>query len=430
MPTGSSKANSCVGFNSFFAGIGGFDLALATAGFSPKAHSEINKFCKLILKKHWPSVPNLGDITQINDRDIPSAPIWCGGFPCQDVSVARGAKGRDGLKGKNSGLFFPFFELIKTHRPEVVLLENVTGLLSSHNGQDFRVILEAFIGEGYSVAWRVMNSRYFGSPQSRPRVFICAARNNSRLPLEVLYEGEKGSGSINKRKGFLEAYKCNATGAQVAEVAYCLAATSGRHTGTDWSRTYVSYDASVRRLTPNECEGLQGFPKDWTLPVDGNNRPSELDTPRYQALGNAVAVPVVGWIAQRLRQSSLSLSVPSLSTEEIQLLYPDFASTSVRFQNISELHYSTKPNGHFLKWKSGGYVSGDVCIDIKAPEAPSKIVTRKLITVIDKHLPDERYFISPNAAEGILRRVTSQNRTLFGPMHEALTAMTRSLCNA
>ena len=289
-------------FNSFFAGIGGFDLALEREGFAAAAQCEIDTFCQGVLASHWPQVTLFDDITKIDPSNLPQAEVWCGGFPCQDVSVARGSNKRDGLAGKNSGLFFSFLELVRSRKPDTILLENVVGLLSSHNGQDFRVVVEELTSLGYAVAWRVMNSRYFGSPQSRPRVFVCASRTSAELPIKVLYENKPGPKPAGVRDGFLRDSRCNSSGAIVAEVAYCLAATSGRHTGTDWSRTYVSYEDAVRRLTPTECEGLQGFPVGWTTNTGASPiRPADEDSLRYKALGNAVSVPVAQWIAKRLK---------------------------------------------------------------------------------------------------------------------------------
>ncbi|MBA6289482.1 DNA cytosine methyltransferase [Colwellia sp. MB3u-4] len=415
-------------FNSFFAGIGGFDLALESEGFHSKFFCEKNDFCRQILTSHWPNHKYSDDITTIDLNEIPQADVWCGGFPCQDVSVARGNKGRDGLKGKNSGLFFPFAELIKEKKPKTLLIENVTGLLSSHNGQDFRIILETLSGMGYSVAWRVMNSRYFGAPQSRPRVFICAVLNNSNIALSSLYEKKKGSKPANQRKGFLTPYKCEESGATVAEVSYCLAATSGRHTGTDWSRTYVSYDAEVRRLTPLECEGLQGFPEGWTsITCPKSDKELDLDAQRYQALGNAVAVPVVKWIAKRLKKELEKNKVNSLKSEDkILSNFEDFKDSSRRHMKLSELHLPTNTDDSKLKWQTGGIVIGDECWDVKAPEAPSQPIHTKLIDVIQKDYPSDKYFISSNAAVGIIRRVVSQNRTLFGPMQKALENLIES----
>lgn len=415
-------------FSSFFAGIGGFDAALDGEGFKAVAQCEIDEFCQDVLATHWPDVQMFDDITAIDPDTLPDSSIWCGGFPCQDVSVARGSKGREGLAGKNSGLFYSFLRLIKAKLPETILLENVVGLLSSHNGQDFRVVIEELTKLGYSVAWRVMNSRYFGSPQSRPRVFVCASRTSQSLPVRVLYEHVAGQRPTSARKGFLEADKCKVSGAMVAKVAYCLAATSGRHTGTDWSRTYVSYDAAVRRLTPVECEGLQGFPLGWTDVISRRGVVSfDEDSLRYKALGNAVSVPVARWISKRLAgelKAKDNNGAARRKKFDVQKT-PDFQHHTLRHQSLSELHFPDVGKGVVdkLKWQTGGYASGDDCWDIRAPEAPSQAIECELIKVIEKRIPDKKYFLSSNAAEGILRRVASQNRTLFPPMARALKAM-------
>ena len=159
---GRSKSKLTV--NSFFAGIGGFDLGFQRAGIRPTFHCEIQRYCRSVLHRHWPTTHCVSDILQLTAESIPSADVWCGGFPCQDVSVARGWLGRDGLKGKNTGLFYPFAELVKAKMPPIVVMENVTGLLNSHDGRDFAVILQTFQELGYGVAWLT-------SPRkTRPRI--------------------------------------------------------------------------------------------------------------------------------------------------------------------------------------------------------------------------------------------------------------------
>ena len=159
--------------NSFFAGIGGFDVGFERAGIRPVYHCEKDVYCSSILKKHWPDAIHHVDVADVDPRALcPRRTLWSGGFPCQDVSVARGWLGRDGLRGARSGLFYAFRHLIEAQVPKVVVIENVTGLLSSHQGCDFpTTVIRALTDLGYGVAWRIMNSRYFGSPQSRPRVF-------------------------------------------------------------------------------------------------------------------------------------------------------------------------------------------------------------------------------------------------------------------
>lgn len=424
-------------FNSFFAGIGGFDLGFERAGISPAFHCEINQFCQSVLKRHWPDLPISSDIKTLDTDCLPDAEVWCGGFPCQDVSVARGWKGRDGLKGKNSGLFYPFLELIKLKLPQVVVLENVTGLLSSHRGQDFRTVISSLTELGYGVAWRVMNARYFGAPQSRPRVFICAWKGRVDLALNALYEEERGAVVKDARKGFVTPTKCRNTGASVPLAGYCLAATSGRHTGTDWSRTYVSYLDEVRRLTPVECEGLQGFPVGWSLPErDYPLCDDEIDTLRYHAIGNAVCVSVVNWIADRIitglngkvNQLDVSNMLDSKPDKIISKTYMDFQNGS--FNKLNSLEHDPDDKECAIRWKNGGVAFGEWCLESSVSPAPHKPVEKKLLDVIEKKDIDNKYYLSPNAATGILRRVNSQGRTLFKPLHEALEKLSeRRRCN-
>src|SRR5258708_32926025 len=96
---------------SFFSGIGGFDLGFQRAGFQVTVQCEIDPFCRDILERHWPNIPRLQDINEVKYADVPASDGWTGGFPCQDVSVARMGP-RAGLKGKRSGLFYQFARLI------------------------------------------------------------------------------------------------------------------------------------------------------------------------------------------------------------------------------------------------------------------------------------------------------------------------------
>ena len=197
------RSNSKLLVNSFFAGIGGFDLAFQRAGMRPAFHCEIDPYCNSVLRRHWPNLPCVPDILDVTPDNIPDASVWCGGFPCQDVSVARGWLGRDGLKGKNTGLFYPFAALVKARLPRVVVMENVTGLLNSHDGRDFAVILDTFHKLRYGVAWRVLNTRYFGAPQSRARVYICAWKDSASQAFDVLFEPGATFHPESQRFGFL-----------------------------------------------------------------------------------------------------------------------------------------------------------------------------------------------------------------------------------
>lgn len=300
---------------SLFSGIGGFDLGFESAGFDVKFQCELLPFCNAILKKHWPNVERWEDIKKLNEGDnherIPVSDVWVGGFPCQDVSLARMGQ-RSGLRGSRSGLFYEFAGLLGKKLPRVFVLENVPGLLSSHRGEDFRILLSTLAQLGYAVGWRTLNSRYFGVPQSRQRVYIVGCHRDWTGPGRILFEPECGEGnpSQNGSNGaesvspFKRSIGKAGKGKPVVQsIAYCLYACSARHTGTDWSRTYVPYpsDGRVRRLTPSECEGIMAFPKNWTIPEQGQFRDGDLDSLRYHALGNAVTPPVIEWIANRVR---------------------------------------------------------------------------------------------------------------------------------
>lgn len=417
--------------NSFFAGIGGFDLGFERAGIRTIFHCEINHFCSSVLRRHWPKVPCVPNILEARASDIPDADVWCGGFPCQDVSVARGWLGRDGLKGKNTGLFYPFANLVKQKLPQVVLMENVTGLLNSHGGRDFAVILQTFQSLGYGVAWRIFNTRYFGAPQSRPRVYICAWRGSAIHALNVLYEAGATHLPENPRLGFLRPTVCEETGAHVPEVAFCLAATSGRHTGTDWSRSYISYHDEVRRLTPTECEKLQGFPEGWTLPdEDFHLSEDAIDTLRYHAIGNAVSVPVVEWVAKRIR-AELKIAEPQSGVaghaeEAIQYAkerVPDLSARKASTVQIAA--FDGHDDAPTIKWSNGGIMFDGLCLMASVSPAPSKPVHTRIVDALDTAKPSSRYFLSPNAATGILRRVASQERQLFAPLDAALRRLAK-----
>jgi DNA (cytosine-5)-methyltransferase 1 len=348
---------------SFFAGIGGFDLGFERAGFKTGFQSEIDPFCTEILGQHWPEVPKNYDIRKLNVAEIPEADIWTAGFPCQDVSLAR-ARPRAGLRGERSGLFYEFAALLGEARPGVVVLENVPGLLNSHQGRDFGIVVHTLAELGYGVAWRILNSKHFGVPQSRRRVYIVGCHNDPGRASQILFEPERGEGHLAKGRvakspavspfmeravgvsgvgGNAERHaELNGTPAEifVPQLSYCISATTGRHTGTDWSRTYVAYRDRVRRMTPGEVEGVQGFPSNWTIPRSAEYRDVDLDSKRYHALGNAVSVPVIHWLAQRIKDTqyvngcqgvdekqqalqSIALEVPDIEDRTSQLSLTD-----------------------------------------------------------------------------------------------------------
>ena len=402
--------------NSFFAGIGGFDIAFEQSGFKTQLLCEINPFCNQILSRHWPNVRKELDINGIDIDNIPNADVWCGGFPCQDISLARGASARLGLSGKRSGLFYRFADLISLKKPQVVIIENVGGLFTANKGRDFGVILQTMSAMGYAVAWRLLNSRYFGVPQSRTRVYLCCWKDNPQKALRVMFEQKGAIKPKNERTDFITEESKPDEYPKVPKIAYCLAASSGRHTGTDWSRTYVVSQNGVRRLSPVESERLQGFPDNWTLPEEQLNSDENIDTLRYTAIGNAVTVPVVKWIAKRVYEELANTD--EMCNSGILESFHDFQNTRWDERLISKIDFSNANIDY--KWSRGGLVWNDKFIGSNAFPTPSKIINSSLLKLIEPNQNRSLYYLTPNAAEGILRRVDHQGRTLFTPLRIAL----------
>lgn len=164
-------------FISLFAGIGGLDLGLERAGMECVAQVEIDDFCQKVLTKHWPDVPKFKDVKNVGKENLPAADLICGGFPCQDVSLA----GKQlGLDGERSILWREYFRIICEVRPRWVVAENVVGLLSANNGQFFAMVLRDLASAGYYVQWRVLRASQFYAPHARQRVVIIANSNQIR----------------------------------------------------------------------------------------------------------------------------------------------------------------------------------------------------------------------------------------------------------
>lgn len=354
---------------------------------------------------------HLGDITKISGYEAPSVDVIIGGSPCQDLSVAGK---RAGLQGKRSGLFMEQIRIIREMReaskengaaeirPRYMVWENVPGAFSTNRGEDFRAVLEetvrtvaenaviprpaggkwrnsgCIVGDGFSVAWRVLDAQFWGVPQRRRRIALVADFGGGSAP-EILFErksvqrgieesGGEGKGiaadfetdireavfDISQRRDGVRCYK------NISPTISALAGTGGNnvplcfgvdtynqcetgekakslvgHSDTDGlpvicyrESSYGDYETGagtlkasggclgggsetlavekykVRRLTPLECERLQGYPDGWTDIgewVDGKGKKHKSsDAARYKALGNSIALPPWKWILKRL----------------------------------------------------------------------------------------------------------------------------------
>ena len=221
---------------SLFDGIGGTPLSAVLSGAEPVWASEIEKVPISITKRHFPNMKHYGDITQINGAEIEPVDIIVGGSPCQDLSVAGK---RAGLEGERSGLFMDQMRIVKEMRnatrkqtgngsdqlprPRYMVWENVPGAFSSNKGEDFRAVLEevckvadpeasipepaknkwlssgTILGDGYSVAWRVVDAQYWGVPQRRRRIYLVADFGGHTAP-EICFESESVSRDITESR--------------------------------------------------------------------------------------------------------------------------------------------------------------------------------------------------------------------------------------
>lgn len=314
---------------SLFTGAGGMDIGLERAGLSPAAFSEIDKYASAVLETHWPEVPNLGDVHHVahenehaglgqvgadesewvthgssgNPRHSwEGVDLVVGGFPCQDISVAGR---RAGLDGARSGLWWEFHRVIEAVRPNAVLLENVVGLLSSKRGRDMAAIIDALVELGYGVAWRVLDSQHFGVPQRRRRVFllgVAGGRTGARRSSEVLHLADCSERHHQEGVWAPAVNSPRPPGSTGGVVVSALKARNGEPDDNDAQAGHlVPSGRSVRRLTPRECERLQGWPDDWTRFRPNGDEIS--DTQRYKMIGNGVTAPVAEWVGRRMLQA-------------------------------------------------------------------------------------------------------------------------------
>ena len=297
-----------------------------------------DRYACQIYRKHWGEVCEQ-DIRTVDTSTIPEHDLLCAGFPCQSFSIAGKRKGFGDTRGT---LFFEICRVIRAKRPSYLLLENVKGLLSHDDGSTFETILRTLDDLGYDCQWQVLNSKDYGVPQNRERVFIVGhLRGKPRPKVFPIREAdrvytetdEQISHAIdsNYHKGWLDnqqrtmiAYSSSQRKTTVESriklgEANTLATQDGCASGMKsqtlvgqlvgdrdgraWSETelHPSLQANpqgnipvlnkIRRLTPLECERLQGFPDSWTEGIS--------DTQRYKCLGNAVTVNVIETIGRQ-----------------------------------------------------------------------------------------------------------------------------------
>ena len=347
-------------YGSLCSGIEAASVAWETLGWQPAWFAEIEPFPCAVLAHHWPHVPNHGDMTQLVGKilngSIEAPDVLVGGTPCQAFSVAGLRGSLDDERGNLTLVLIRILDAIDFIRarngqpPCILVWENVPGVLSTKDNA-FGCFLGGLAGEdmplepagqkwtnagcvlGHQrrIAWRILDAQYFGVPQRRRRVFLVASAG-SEDPAEILFErhGETGDFEAGAEareepatftEGSFGAYRQSAVGGTLKASGGTLSGGSetlivniaatlstgfgGRGVDADQicnGNCVIDYP-KVRKLTPLECERLQGFPDNHTLiPWRGNPAAECPDSLRYKAVGNSMAVPVMRWIGERIHQ--------------------------------------------------------------------------------------------------------------------------------
>ncbi|WP_182489032.1 DNA (cytosine-5-)-methyltransferase [Bacillus altitudinis] len=300
-----------------FAGIGGIRLAFQKQGVKSVFASEWDKFSVKTYKANYGETP-AGDITLIDEKDIPDHDILLAGFPCQPFSQAGLKKGFEDTRGT---LFFDIARIIKEKRPKAFLLENVKQLKGHDKGRTLRTIIQILENElNYTVFYKVLRAADFGVPQNRERIYIVGFYNPligneidfefpkpTHEPTRVgdilesdvdekytisdrLYQGHLRRKEEHKKKG-------NGFGFSLFNAESPYTNTISARYYKDGSEILIDQGVSKnpRKLTPRECARLQGFPDNFIIPVS--------DTQAYRQFGNSVAVPVVEAVAKEILNS-------------------------------------------------------------------------------------------------------------------------------
>jgi len=297
--------SDAITYGSVCSGIEAATVAWDPLGFKPQWFSEIEKFPSALLEQRYPHVPNLGDMTEIkNDARFTTRPLdlLVGGTPCQAFSVGGFRKG---LADPRGNLALEYLALADMARPRWVVWENVAGVLDSNGGRDFGSFLGALGKLGYGWSYRVLDSQYFGVAQRRRRVFVVGHLGTWAPAAGVLFDGAGAKGTSPPVPTL------NPTGAR-------FFMPGNRARDHEWPETLAARDykdpqvvineGTIRRLTPVEYERLQGFPDDYTrINWRGRGEDKCPNGPRYKALGNSMAVPVMRWIGERIKTTDAIL---------------------------------------------------------------------------------------------------------------------------
>ncbi len=321
-----------------FAGIGGIRLGFEEA-FGKRLEtvfaSEWDQYAQKTYKANFKDDFDVsGDITKIKEKDIPQFDICLAGFPCQAFSLAGKRMGfNDDYKGMCRGtLFLDVARICEFHKPKVIFCENVKGLTIHDKGKTFKIITSTFESLGYKVFYKILNSRNFGVPQNRERIYIVCFRNDVAPEKFDFPEPKKGVHCIKEildqapvpskyylSDVYVETLKRHKAhhlalghgfGYEirdldgVAGALVCGGMGRERNLIIDTREhsteptTHIKGEINkdgIRKMTPKEWSRLQGFPENFVLPL--------ADTHMYKQFGNSVTVPVIKAIAAKIKET-------------------------------------------------------------------------------------------------------------------------------
>lgn len=330
-----SKINMNFSFIDLFAGIGGMRIAFDNAGGHCVYSNEWNKYSQQTYFANFGEQPD-GDITQVNENDIPDHDILVAGFPCQPFSIAGVSKknslGREtGFADKTQGtLFFDVCRILKRKRPKAFLLENVKNLCSHDKGRTFQVIKESLDELNYKIFYAVIDGQMY-VPQHRERIIIVGfnrdlygddiefefnltEKNPKPVMRDILDDVVADKYTLSdKLWTYLQNYAAkhkaagNGFGYGIAPLDGISRTISARYY-KDGSEILIAQEGkNPRRLTPRECARLQGFPESFKIPVS--------DTQAYRQFGNSVVVPLIENIAKLMAEKLEAMEMRLMEEE-------------------------------------------------------------------------------------------------------------------
>ncbi|MCJ7842640.1 DNA cytosine methyltransferase [Lederbergia sp. NSJ-179] len=321
--TGEKIMDEKLRFIDLFAGIGGIRKAFEDEKTVAVFSSEWDKFAQQTYKANYGETP-AGDITKIKVEDIPEHDVVLAGFPCQPFSMIGK---REGFEHATQGnLFFDVLRIITHHKPKMILLENVPGLLTIQNGEAFRIIIRSLENAGYNAFTEVLDAQNFGLPQIRKRVVIVGFRtdlkvksfdfpkgDSNRKPIGEILEDNPEGYSISKHLQSSYLFKKDDGKPQIVDMDSDIQVktlVSSYHKIQRLTGTFVKGgETGIRLFSELECKRLMGFPDDFEVPVSR--------TQMYRQFGNSVAVPMMKAVADKMKET---LFKHSSKVKQLELL--------------------------------------------------------------------------------------------------------------